>query len=508
MKTLPNQIRKNKVLLNLAWDYIFKIVQISTSLLLARLILRAYGSEINGLISSINQFLSVVAVTDMGVSTVIQSALYMPLVSGDKDKISSIMVSSSKFYQTIGFIMIIYTVCLCVLYPRFTETSFDYWFVASLIIILSIDSIVKYLFGVTRSMLLNADQHHYIQSCTSVIGLSLNFIFCMVLINSGYSIHIVKMITVCCYMINPIVYIWYTSKHYVIDWHIEYDVDPIKQKWDGFAYKITEFIYSYTDIIVLTFFSSLTNVSVYSVYNMVLTAIRQCFAAISTAMQPYLGLNMARKDVIKVREVFKTYNTIMHFFCTIIFGCTMTLIVPFVIIYTKGVTDAEYKVPDFALILTIATYFRYYSIPFLDVIFAVGHFKQTQKYYLWAAVSNILFSIIFVRSLGLTGVALGTLISAFYNVVWQGRYAYAVVYGSKAKLFPIVQDLIKNIWILFMGYWFTKQISIHAESYYQWIGLGIIHFLVWFFAAILANLIVDRSELKELCRKIFRRYTK
>lgn len=113
-----------------------------------------------------------------------------------------------------------------------------------------------------------------------------------------------------------------------------------------------------------------------------------------------------------------------------------------------------------------------------------------------------------MRSLGLTGVALGTLISAFYNVVWQGRYAYAVVYGSKAKLFPIVQDLIKNIWILFMGYWFTKQISIHAESYYQWIGLGIIHFLVWFFAAILANLIVDRSELKELCRKIFRRYTK
>lgn len=508
LKTFSNRIRANKVLLNLISDYILKVVQIVSSLLLARLILNAYGSEINGLVSSINQFLSVIVVTDMGVSTVIQSALYSPLVAKDEDKISAIMASSSKFYKTIGFMMVIYTLLLCIFYPRFTEINFDYWFVASLIIILSIDSIVKYLFGVTRSMLLNADQHHYIQSFTSVIGLCLNFSFCIVLINSGYSIRIVKMITMFCYMINPIVYILYVNKHYTIDWHIKYEVDPIKQKWDGFAYKITEYIYSYTDIIVLTVFSTLINVSVYAVYNMVLTAIRQCFAAISTAMQPYLGLNLARKDLIKVRKVFKSYEYIIQFSGTIIFGCTMTLIVPFVMIYTNGVTDAEYKAPCFAFVLTIATYFRYYSIPFLDVIFAVGHFKQTQKYYLWSAVSNVLFSIIFVCSWGLTGVAVGTLISALYNVIWQGRYVYIIIYEDHVNILQLARNFLKNLIILFIGYILTKQIKVQVDNYYQWILLAVVHFLIWFFISILINLIMDKNELVKLYDKIFGRFVK
>lgn len=496
---------KNKIVLNLIASNAVKVVQIISSFVLGRIILIAYGSEINGLISSINQFISIISVTDMGVSTVVQSALYSPLEKNDYKKVSQILSASASFFRKISFLLIVYTFILCIAYPRFTDSSFDCLFIVCLIVILSINSITQYLFGVTRSILLNADQRNYIQSFASIVSQLLNLGLCYVLIWHGYPITIVKLVTAVCYLINPIYYVIYVKKHYNIDWNIKYSEDPISQKWDGFIYKITEYIYSYTDIIILTFFSSLMNVSVYSVYGMILTAVRQMLSSISGAIQPYLGLNLAGSNSVRMKHIFPLYEFGSQLISTIVFGCTLSLSVPFVMIYTKGISEPEYRRPIFSLIMTLATCLRFYSLPYLDIIFAKGHFKQTQKYYIWAAISNIVISLLLVRNFGLVGVAIGTFVSAFYNIIWQGIYAYRTIKIPANSICNMIRNIIRNTTILSVGYVLTGLVSFQVDNYVLWGLMAVIHFALWSIITLIVNFTTDQLKIKQLYNGIFRR---
>ncbi len=51
---------------------------------------------------------------------------------------------------------------------------------------------------------------------------------------------------------------------------------------------------------------------------------------------------------------FKVYELFFFTINTIIFTSTMILIVPFVVVYTKGITDANYIVPIFGTLIVLA----------------------------------------------------------------------------------------------------------------------------------------------------------
>ena len=75
-----------------------------------RLILKTYGSEVNGLINSISQFLAVISFLEMGVGAVVQSSLYKPLAERNDEEISKIVSSANKFFSKIAFIQFDFTI--------------------------------------------------------------------------------------------------------------------------------------------------------------------------------------------------------------------------------------------------------------------------------------------------------------------------------------------------------------------------------------------------------------
>ena len=70
---------RNKTLLNIVMFLIFQIVLIISNFIIPRIILLNYGSEINGLVLSITQFLNYINLFEGGVSGVVLAALYKPL---------------------------------------------------------------------------------------------------------------------------------------------------------------------------------------------------------------------------------------------------------------------------------------------------------------------------------------------------------------------------------------------------------------------------------------------
>ena len=76
---------------------------------------------------------------------------------------------------------------------------------------------------------------------------------------------------------------------------VEKDDDAIRQRWDNFGMEVANFVISNTDIIILTFFSvSLVEISVYTVYNMVMRGDLGMFAPFVLGISTAFGDMMAR----------------------------------------------------------------------------------------------------------------------------------------------------------------------------------------------------------------------
>ena len=69
---------------NIVINIILQVTTICSGLIIPRLIIKTYGSNVNGLISSITQFLSYIALLEGGIGGVIKAVLYKPLLNKDR----------------------------------------------------------------------------------------------------------------------------------------------------------------------------------------------------------------------------------------------------------------------------------------------------------------------------------------------------------------------------------------------------------------------------------------
>ena len=487
------------MLLNMGASLVFQICTIICGFILPRLILNRFGSELNGLINSITQFLGIISFLELGVGAVVQSSLYKPLSNHDNDEISKIIKSAENFFVKIVIILLIYVFLLMMFYP-YIKNDFGHFFTATLILVVSISSFAQYYFGVVDRLLLSADQKGYVQYTAQTVSLVLNTILCIFLINLEASIHTIKFMTSCLYLMRLFILRIYVNRHYNINRKIKYFGEPIKQKWNGIAQHIASVILEQTDVIVLTLFSTLANVSVYSVYNLVVYGMKNLFLSLTNGIQSLMGEFWAKNETEKLNQLFDWAEWGIHTGTTFIFGCMAVLLLPFISVYTKGITDTNYKLPLFAILITMAHAGHCLRLPYNILILAAGHYKQTQSNYILAAVINIVVSILTVKKWGLIGVAIGTLCAMFYQTIWMA------IYDSKNLLNISIRKFIKHIFVdiltILVGGLFTFKIPMLSIDYLSWIFLAIIDTVVWGIIIIGINTIFYRKKVNELKRLI------
>ena len=71
--------RNQKLKANMISSLVLQLAVFASGIILPRLFIESYGSRVNGLISSIQQFLGFITLGEMGIGAVIQFNLYKPL---------------------------------------------------------------------------------------------------------------------------------------------------------------------------------------------------------------------------------------------------------------------------------------------------------------------------------------------------------------------------------------------------------------------------------------------
>lgn len=498
--------RKKKLLLNTITALIHQVITVICGFILPRLLLSYFGSQVNGLVSSISQFLAFISFADLGVGAVVQSSLYKPLADRDNKTISQIIKSSSRFYRKVATFFLIYVVILVIAFPYITQESFDWIYTASLVVIISISLFAQYFFGITYSLLLNADQKGYVQLAIHSLSLIANTVISVILITAGFGIHIVKLASAIVFVVQPVFLALYAKKHYRIDHHIEIHGEPIKQKWNGLAQHIASVVLNNTDTVVLTLLSTLENVSVYAVYHLVVNGVKQILMSLTNGFDSLMGNMLAKNEKTILDSTFEAYEWAVHTFVTLLFTITGILIVPFVSVYTSGIKDTNYILPTFGILITCAQAAYCLRLPYNSIVLAAGHYKQTQASAMIEAILNISISVVLVSRYGLIGVAIGTLVSMIYRTVYLAFYLRNNITNRPFKYFihHLAVDAIQVIGMVLL----TRWITLAETTYLQWVFMAIKVGAICSVLSILINFTFYRRVMLSSLKMISRKFSK
>ena len=91
------------------------------------------------------------------------------------------------------------------------------------------------------------------------------------------------------------------------------------------------------------------------------------------------GLKGKQKNL---RKSFESLVWTIHTSVVFVFGCVAVLIVPFVKVYTFGVNDADYDVPLFALLITLAYAVYCIRLPYILWFWQEITTSKSQKSYI------------------------------------------------------------------------------------------------------------------------------
>lgn len=459
----------------LAWNTISALLlQVTTVIcgfILPRAILSRYGSAVNGLVNSVAQFLQMIAFLELGVGAVIQSALYKPLADEDPRKISEVIASGNSFFRKLGAILVVYVAVLVVAFPVLVDDTFGFGYTATLILAMSISHFARYYFGIIDSLLLDADQRAYILNWVDIIALIVNTALCYLLVTLGYSIQVVKLTTAGIFLATPIAARLYIRRHYQIDRKCRFDEDPVEQKWNGVAQHVAAIVLDSTDVAVLSVFSTMSDVSIYSVYLLVVSGIKNLILSCCSGIGSLFGELWAKEEGEELDRYFGISQWAVHVVSLFVWCCTYKLIIPFVMIYTKGVTDVNYNVPLFAALICIAYGLYCLRLPFNEMILAAGHYKNTQGIFIMAAAINLVLSVLAVRRWGLVGVTVGTIVAMLYQMLHMGYY---VIRHLKVHSFPeALKQIVFDVATILLVLGATSGLSGAAASWLGWILLAV-----------------------------------
>ncbi|MBR2709084.1 virulence factor MviN [Candidatus Saccharibacteria bacterium] len=491
-----NGLKNKKTLLNTLSTLFLQIVLILNGFIIPKLILEAFGSDVNGLVSSLNQFLQYIALVEGGITGVMMAKLYRPLTKGDNEKLSAVLASAQRFYRRIGLIFILYTLGLSIAYPLIFNTGFSFIYVFSLTIILSIYYIILYMLSLTYRTLLNADKKIYIVSFTQALLKLVEIILAMFAIKVFPDIHFLKFLTGTIFVVQPIVYTLFVKKYYKIDKSAIADDSLVKGRWDGFAINTAAFIHNSTDIAVLTIFTNLATVSVYSVYALVTNGIKNIIMSLVSSLNPTLGHAYAREDYVELRHKVDLYEYIVFMLVFFIFSVAGLLITPFVSIYTAGLTDADYFQPLFGVLIVIAEALYLLKFPHLNLAYSADKFKKISIPAFVEAGLNIIISVALVPFLGIIGVAIGTIVAMLYRLIFHVYFTTKIIPGWKQWYY--YRKLIIFILASAFGILLCLLLPMPDNTIMSWIWHALAYSVIISIPLICVSLVFFRSELSFL----------
>jgi len=468
---MANSSLGKKLKMNIVSGLVSQFVVMVMGILVPRLVLVNYGSEVNGFLNSISQVFACMEVLEAGIGTATLQALFKYIGKEDRKSVNGVLSATTVFYNRVGIIYSIILVAVAFLYPFIISSSISFWTMFAIIMMQGIPSASSYFVQAKFKLLLSADGQTYIQNNISLVTRIVSNAAKIFLIYIGYGVLEVQFAFFLISMMQIGAYKVYEKKNYKwVNYKENPDFDAIKEKKNVFVHQISGLIYSNTDSLILAVFCNLKVVSVYSMYNLISSMVGNIISSFSSGVYFYLGqtFNLDRNRYLKLHDLYETYY--MGFVFSM-YTTMYVLIGYFFKIYTRGIDDINYIDPYIPLLIVMIKFLETGRGASLNVLNFSKMFKQTQHQAVIEMLLNIVVSLVGVHFLGIYGVLIGTIVALLYR-------GNVMIYYANKKV------LNRSCWITYRRWIINFSIFIGTSFVFEKSMLSINSYPTFFLYAI------------------------
>lgn len=418
------------------------------------------GTHYLGVNSLFTELLSMLSLAELGLGVAINFSLYKPLSQNNIEEVKSLMMLYKKAYRIIGIIIAVVGISLTPFLNYLIKGGQDIPNIKLIYLVFLFNTSYSYLFSYKRT-LLSADQKSYLMTnidmIISICTLLLQIIFLFIFKN--YYVYLAVNVIV---GISQNFYVnSYINRRY--PYLLEKNVEPLsKENKDTIVknvkamilHKLGDLCINQTDNIIISSFISIQLVGLVSNYNLIINMINKFCMNLFNAANASLGNLIATENNKKRYEVFKGYN----FMAFWIFGwcaiCFAVLLNPFITLWI----GKENTINQSIIILVIINFYLVgMRIPVANVKAAAGLYVQDQFVPIIQSVVNLVISVIGAKTLGLTGVYLGTVISSLVLPCWyRPILIYKYIFDESPKSY--FKKYIIYIFVILINYFLVDLI--------------------------------------------------
>lgn len=465
-------------------------------IIIPKLIIVNIGSEANGLVSSVNQIYVYVNLLEAGVGVATLQALYHPVGMGNKAEINAIISATKHYYDRISIYYACAVMLLSIIYPLVIHSAIDFSTVFLVVLLTGFSGVVNFRFQAKFKILLQAEGKNYLITNLTTITNVATSLAKAVLISVTRNLVIIQFVYCGISLFQMAFYTYYERKHY--DW-IDYSVKPdykaIEKKDAAIVHQISGLIFNNTDILLLSCFCDLTVVSIYTLYNLIIGVVNTVLNVINGSVLFILGQDY-RQNRERFYKEYSVYETIFLMILFIAYGVLIACIIPFLKLYTKGMTDANYIDVTMISLFVLVQLLSGIKIPGGNIINIAGHFKETKNRSIIESVINLSVSLAMVMFFGAYGVLLGTIAALLYrsnDIIWYSRKV--ILKSSPLKTY---KKIMPNLVIIVLEIvYFSKQ-TIICDTYFSLLGYAVICGTIISALVSLVNLLMNFSDFRAL----------
>lgn len=489
----------SKGMKNIVSSVIGQAVTIIIAIFIPRIVITSYSSEVNGLLNSISQVITYLALLEAGVGAVALQALYKPITTGDKEAINEILSATNKYYKKTGLFYLLSIIVVSFIYPFIINSNLNYFFVAEIVFITSLPNVINFFFQGKLQILIRANGYDYfLTNLSTILGCLASSIKIFLLLNK---INVILVQTVYCgiSLLQMIAILLFIKKKFPwLDLKVKPNYNAIRQKNSALTHQVCSLVTNSTDITVLSIFCGLEIASIYSIYNMIFNIITNIVDSLNNGFQYKfgkefcLGMDNYRRFLI----IFSTYY--FFFGAGLMFAC-YALSIPFIALYTRG-ADIQYVDKWLPLLFAFVHVLKFFRNPFLSTCSVAGHFKQTQRDAILESIINLSLSLILVNIIGIYGVLLGTILAVLYRDFAVINYSNRIILNRSGK--NIVKIIVIDVIVFIALIVFNNLFVISIDSYLDFFLYAFIITLLSLLLFFVVNLCCSIESLKCLIKII------
>ena len=90
-----------KITKNIMWGFSGQLLTLAMSIILPRIILISFGSEVNGITSTITQIFTYIALLEAGIGNASKNCLYKNIAQEDQAGISRTVSATRKYFRSV-----------------------------------------------------------------------------------------------------------------------------------------------------------------------------------------------------------------------------------------------------------------------------------------------------------------------------------------------------------------------------------------------------------------------